>query len=91
LIPSIIVEKALADWRDVIPASLAIREMISFLFISNLLLPVATKSMDIVLTVMLKRRGEAVKSKSQFLIDSLNTAAYNEKKGKSKNNKKEPK
>jgi hypothetical protein len=65
--------------------------MISFLFISNLLLPVATKSSDIFITVMLERRGETVKSKSQFCIDSSNTAAYNGKKGKSEINKKEPK
>src|SRR4030042_6600392 len=60
-------ENALAAWRAVIPASLDIRMMVSFLFISNLLLPCATKSLGR-LTFMLKRRQEAVKSSEINLL-----------------------
>src|SRR4030042_853802 len=43
LTPSSSEENALAAWRAVIPASLDIRTIVSFLFTSNLLLPRATK------------------------------------------------
>src|SRR4030042_3342704 len=71
LTPSSSDENALAAWRAVIPASLDIRMMVSFLFISNLLLPYATKLLGW-LTFMLKRRQGTVQSSEIKLLQVAN-------------------